>query len=261
MVSPSRRANPWGTPVRQVGVACATRHDIPHRTHHQRVCPGGSGRRVRCPRMSGANSAVSNGRTIRAGIPASGGPGLGSTSPHVSREPRPVGTGLFGGGAVCSCGGSASGPSTEYVMRISFWVGGRWHDSKWASTIRPRRPRTGCGDIARSATRASRCLLPTTSLVFRPGLQLPGRGTPTCPSPSPRETRGGGVIGAWGVTGGDPWWARIQLHAATRGQPRGPPPTPFPGVWLPTCGKPRGGPPFWTGTGTWGRANNNNKRE
>jgi len=102
MVSPSRRANPWGTPVRQVGVACATRHDIPHRTHHQRVWPGGSGRRVRCPRMSGANSAVSNGRTIRAGIPASGGPGLGSTSPHVSREPRPVGTGLFGGGGPCA---------------------------------------------------------------------------------------------------------------------------------------------------------------
>jgi len=81
----------------QVGAACAARHDIPHRTHHQRVWPGGSGRRVKCSRMPGTDSAVSSGKTIRPGTPATGG---------LVRRPRlwplPV---LRRSGA--GCGGSA----------------------------------------------------------------------------------------------------------------------------------------------------------
>jgi len=52
-------------------------------------------------------------------------------------SPAPWVPGGSGGEAVRGCGGSASGPITECIMRISSWVGGRWHDSKWASTPRP----------------------------------------------------------------------------------------------------------------------------
>jgi len=91
---PALGAHPSG----QVGAACSARHDIPHRTHHQRVWPGWSGRRVKCPRLPGANSAASGGKTIRRGTPAACGPGLGSMSPHVAREPGPVGNGGSRGG-------------------------------------------------------------------------------------------------------------------------------------------------------------------
>jgi len=67
----------------------------------------------------------------------------------------------------------------------------------------------------------------------------------------------GGIVGARAGPGGDSWWSRVYLHVSPRGLPLAPPPTPFPLGWLPTCGKPRGGSSFWTGTGTGGRANNN----
>jgi len=129
-------------------------------------------------------------------------------------------------------------------MRISSWVGGRWHTSRWVSTPVPRRSRAGCGGTACSATRASRSLFPTTSLASRPGLPLPGLGAPICPSPFARGTRGGGVVGARAGPGGDSWWARVHLHVSTRGQPRGPPPTPFPGGGFLLAGNPGVGPPF-----------------
>jgi len=258
----------WGVsthgahPSGQVGVACAARHDIPHRLHHQRVWPGVSGRRVKCPRISEASSAASNGRTIRAGIPATGGPGLGSTSPHVAREPRPVGTGWIGGGAVHGCSGSASDAITEWVMRISSWVGGRWQDSKWASNARPP---SAAGRVWRHRVqRHTGHPFPTSHhlLGLPSGPSTAGsRGSNLPVAISKRISGGGGVAGAWGGTRGDPRWARVHLHVTTRWQSRGPPSTPFPGWWLPTCGKPRGGPPFRTGKGIWGRANNINKRE
>jgi len=40
---------------------------------------------------------------------------------------------------------------------------------------------------------------------------------------------GGGMVGARAGPGRDSWWARVHLHVSTRGQPHGPPPTPFPG--------------------------------
>jgi len=87
-------------PSGQVGAACAARHDIPHRAHHQRVWPGGSGRRLKCPRMPGANSAVSSGKTIRPGTPASGGPTQGCVRcPRMWRgSPAPWVMGGTGGG-------------------------------------------------------------------------------------------------------------------------------------------------------------------
>jgi len=110
-------------PSGQVGVACTASHDIPHRVHHQRAWPGGSGRRVKCQRMPEAKSTVSKGKINRPGWDAVVGPWLGSTSPHVAREPRPVGNGGSRGGFGCGSGGRASGPRTERVMRISSWVG------------------------------------------------------------------------------------------------------------------------------------------
>jgi len=74
-----------------VAAACGARDDIPHRTHHQRACPGASGCKAKWPRMPGAVRAMSRGRTCRV-IPDSSvwpGPGLGSTSPQVASDPRP----------------------------------------------------------------------------------------------------------------------------------------------------------------------------
>jgi len=67
-----------------VAAASRARHNIPHRTHHQRACPGASGCRAKWPRMPGVVRAMSSGRTYR-GTPYSSlwpGPGLGSTSPQ-----------------------------------------------------------------------------------------------------------------------------------------------------------------------------------
>jgi len=143
-------------------------------------------------------------------------------SPHVAREPRPVGDGGGGPGV----GGSG-------VVGL----GGRQNPTPSVSGA--PRPVSACGDMLAGgspppaiATRASHSLIPTTSVVSRPG-------------PLPGGSRGaGGVTGARAVLGRHTGRARVCLHVAARGQPLGPPPTPFPGWWHHTCGKHLVGPPF-----------------
>jgi len=67
--------------------------------------------------------------------------------------------------------------------------------------------------------------------------------------------------------GGAEWLEHVPDRAGTRGGPGLTSTSPhegnraalhphlFRGGWLPTCGKPRGGPSFWAGTGTGGRTN------
>jgi len=166
----AKGAHPFG----QVGAACAARHDVPHRTHHQRAWPDGSGRRVKCPRMPGDRSTVSRGNTIRPGWGAAAGPGLGSTFPHVARDPHPVDNrGIRGGSVVVVVGGrQARAPSVSCESPPGFANGDR--SAGGPPPPVPRRPRTGCGGTACSATRATRSPFPTTSVASRPGFPLPG---------------------------------------------------------------------------------------
>jgi len=185
-------------PSGQVGATCAARQDMPHRVHTSRVCPGVSGRRVKCPRMPGASSAVSRGRTCRAaplGSVATG-PGLGSTFPHVAREPRPVSDGGSGvGRSARGRGGRASGPNTK---RVSAHPPASASSGKISGGTPPPVPLLtcgGCGGTVCIATRAIHPLFPTISVVYHPCPPSPGRGAPTCSLPSPRDSRGEG--GRW----------------------------------------------------------------
>jgi len=147
-------------------------------------------------------------------------------------------------------------------MRISSCVGGRWQNSRWASTPRPT---SVAGRVWRHRVQRH------TGQPFPISHHL--RGLPSGPSTAgsrgsklpvtiSKRNSGGGRYGwSTGPTGrglvvgpGSP------LRPHTRATARAATHT-FSGGWLPTCGKPWGGPSFWTGTGTGGRANNNNKRE
>jgi len=158
-----------------VAAALGARHDIPHRAHHQRACPGVSGCRAEWPRMPGAVRAVSRSRTWR-GASASflrPGPGLGSTSPHVVSDTRPVlgegPTGVtLGRAGRCGMGGRASGQRATRLRRTSPSSARTGRSRGWTRPSRRRPLWAGSARTACIVARATRCHIPTT----------PGRGRP-----------------------------------------------------------------------------------